>query len=323
MTSPSSPWVVVLAGGDGRRLQGAYIHGRRLDRPKQFCSFLDAETLLRRALQRASQITEPGRIMVVVRDDHRRWWEEDLGDLPVENILSEPANRGTAVAILHALVHVLQREDDPTLVFLPSDHAAVDEPVLTKSISLGARCCARNREHLLMMGVTAESAETEYGWILPRVDDGGRLRAVVRFVEKPAPDVAEELLAAGALWNIFVCAGSGHALLEVFEASQPQMLRRHLQYFLVRKEEEAEGRHLFDALPRVDFCREILESAGARLRVLAVPACGWTDLGTPRRVRQWLRGSGMPTRSIRGTHFKTPGSRASKGPRADCRHLLS
>lgn len=47
---------------------------------------------------------------------------------------------------------------------------------------------------------------------------------------------------------------------------------------------------LYGHLPVVDFSRDILESElHGRLRVLPVAACGWTDLGTPRRVAETVQ----------------------------------
>ena len=48
---------------------------------------------------------------------------------------------------------------------------------------------------------------------------------------------------------------------------------------------------LYDVLPTLDFSRQILQGREAQLRVLRVPACGWTDLGTPDRVGKSLRGA--------------------------------
>ena len=42
---------------------------------------------------------------------------------------------------------------------------------------------------------------------------------------------------------------------------------------------------LFGRLPEYDFC---LQRDPSRLRLVAVPACGWTDLGTPARLASWL-----------------------------------
>jgi len=46
---------------------------------------------------------------------------------------------------------------------------------------------------------------------------------------------------------------------------------------------------LYDELPDLDFSRGILQGQEQHLRVLAVPECGWSDLGTPDRVAAALR----------------------------------
>jgi len=46
---------------------------------------------------------------------------------------------------------------------------------------------------------------------------------------------------------------------------------------------------LYARLPELDFSRHVLEGAEKSLRVVAVPPCGWSDLGTPRRVGEALR----------------------------------
>ncbi len=42
-------------------------------------------------------------------------------------------------------------------------------------------------------------------------------------------------------------------------------------------------------MPDLDFSRDLLEGHEAALSVLPVPACGWSDLGTPHRVGETLR----------------------------------
>lgn len=313
MPNSPSPWVVVLAGGDGRRLLGALVDGQRLDRPKQFC-FLQDESLLHRTLRRAENISDPDRIVAVVRHDHRRWWRDELRDLPPEHVLAQADNRGTGVAILHALAHVLQRDDNPTLVFLPSDHSAEKESTLTESMRSAAQYAASGREHLVLLGVTADRPETEYGWILPRSGDSASLRAVERFVEKPDAQLAAVLHTAGGLWNSFILACSGRALLAAFEASHPHLLRTCLRSFLVGHLDDSRERALYGALPRVDFCAEVLPAAVGQLRVLTVPACGWTDLGTPARVEEWLTRSACRLTEPASRRFE-PG-RAPQPPEA-------
>jgi len=49
------------------------------------------------------------------------------------------------------------------------------------------------------------------------------------------------------------------------------------------------GQLLYDRLPELDFSRDILQRSPELLRVMTVPACGWSDLGTPRRVVETVR----------------------------------
>jgi hypothetical protein len=46
---------------------------------------------------------------------------------------------------------------------------------------------------------------------------------------------------------------------------------------------------LYSSLPTTDFSHDILEEAVRDLRMLPVPHCGWTDLGTPERIERWTR----------------------------------
>jgi hypothetical protein len=45
----------------------------------------------------------------------------------------------------------------------------------------------------------------------------------------------------------------------------------------------------YERLPHIDFSRDVLEVFSSSLRLMRVPACGWSDLGTPKRVAQTLR----------------------------------
>jgi hypothetical protein len=48
----------------------------------------------------------------------------------------------------------------------------------------------------------------------------------------------------------------------------------------------------YESLPPVDFSRDVLQRSESHLRLLAVPPCGWADLGTPERLQRWIRSRG-------------------------------
>jgi hypothetical protein len=98
------------------------------------------------------------------------------------------------------------------------------------------------------------------------------------------------LVSRGALWNSFIIAAHAPTLLAVFAARDPALVTR--MQAAVRSShggDTAALTGLYDVLPTLDFSRQVLQGREALLRVLRVPACGWTDLGTPDRVGKSLR----------------------------------
>ena len=281
-------WVVVLAGGEGRRIQAYTTLRDGAVVPKQFCRFRDDRTLLAATLDRALCLVPPERILAVVLEEHRSWWEPELEDLPGENILSQPSNRGTAVAILCALAEVFLRDPDPRLVVMPSDHDVEHEGVLGSVIHRALRVAAAHPGEVVLLGVTPTQLDCEYGLIMtePVATDGAYV--VQTFVEKPSPEVGRHLIRRGGLWNSFVFAASGGALLSLYETALLAFTRSTLRWLPVAHDDVELMQLLFDGMPVLDFSHEVLQRCASRLRLVRVPACGWTDLGTPARLAVWL-----------------------------------
>ena len=300
MSALRDRWAIVLAGGEGTRLIGATVEGTRLDRPKQFCRIGDERTLLRITLDRALRLVGPERIVVIVCRGHRLWWGPELLELGLPHVLEQPSNRGTAVAILHAIVHILQHDPDPVVTLLPSDHRVEDEDVLAGALTAALAAAPRRRRRSILLGIRPEIADEAYGWIVPG-HEAGPLRSVRAFVEKPSRPTAAALMRHGALWNSFLLVSMGHALVDLYRHAQPQLLDAYLENLLRR----GWGPHSIDALysglEPLDFSLDLLEQAPERLDVLTVAPCGWTDLGTPRRVAEWLERRAISTEVPRGS----------------------
>jgi mannose-1-phosphate guanylyltransferase len=284
-------WALVLAGGNGSRLQSLTTTASGVAIPKQFCSLGGEESLLHDALRRARAVASPERTCAIVADHHRRWWQSLHLDIPSSNLISQPRNRGTATGILLPLLHILHRDPDAMLLVLPSDHYVRNEDILAGSLQSAMLELGRDPGHVVLLGITPEDADPELGYIVAEGDSGSAVRVVREFVEKPNAATARALMARGGLWNSFIFAASGHALMGAFEARCPDLVgeMRHI----VTSPASALGRgrlaQLYDDLPALDFSRDILQRSPELLRVMTVPPCGWSDLGTPRRVVQTVR----------------------------------
>ena len=281
-------WAVLLAGGEGTRLLGASVAGARIDRPKQFCRFGRDDSLLGSTLLRARRATDLAHVLPVVAEHHRTWWRPELHHLPDANVLVQPQNRGTAVALLHALVHVLVRDDDPILVVYPCDHGVDDEGPLQRAVDRAVHAASGPERPLVLLGVSPKAPETQYGWIVPERGGPGLVRAVHRFEEKPSLRDACALMQQGGLWDSLIFAVSGRGLLGLFLKSVPRLVEAYLWRMPERDRPREALEACFASLPFTDFSRDILERSVPRLRVIPVYDSGWTDLGTPARLDAWL-----------------------------------
>jgi len=291
MDAAGNIWAIVLAGGEGSRLHSLTTTALGVAIPKQFCSLRGGDSLLHDALKRAESIASPRHICAVVSQRHRRWWNSALAGLPAGNIIVQPRNCGTANGILLPLLHILDRDPEARILILPSDHHVRDETVLAAALRCAMQELSMHRDQVLLMGMLPEEADPELGYIVPGCRDGA-VSTVDRFVEKPDASLARSLVDKGALWNAFIVAAKGAALLRMFIRRFPQVVYGMRQVVMQNQFTpglSAAAMDLYRDVPDIDFSRQILQGAEPMLRVMQVPRCGWSDLGTPKRLAQTLR----------------------------------
>lgn len=280
-------WALVLGAGDGTRLRSLTTDSNGVAVPKQFCSLAGGRSLLEETVERASAVVSPERVVSIVAEQHRRWWQSALGELPDENIIVQPRNRGTAVGILLPLLEILDRDPHASILFLPSDHFVREEWVLRESIRRAAERIGELDEAIVLLGISPEEADPELGYIVPGRGDGRGTFSVRRFVEKPEPALATQLLKVGSVWNSFIMAADGGRMLELYAERFPEVVTAMIGAMKCPHRRKALTA-LYEELPDIDFSRHLLAGSETRLRLLTVPRCGWSDLGTPKRVAQTL-----------------------------------
>ncbi len=235
----------------------------------------------------SARLIAPERTIVSAQKIHEQYWIKDLADLPPENILAQPSNRGTAAGIVLATMHTLRRDPDAIMCFFPADHFYDDELRFQATVESMYDAAVNNPESPILLGATPYYPETEYGWF--RVEESGR---VAEFHEKPSEEYARTLMQEGHLWNTFVMAGRASTFLELIERSAPQLpaaFRSIFSYGLQTRR----ARRLYDVLDPVDFSRDVLATSTDRLKALALENVRWSDLGKPERVLATLEEAGI------------------------------
>jgi mannose-1-phosphate guanylyltransferase len=291
-----TPWdptlsCMILAGGDGLRLQGLTRRLTGDDRPKQFCRLVGGETLLDQTRRRAARLVAPAATAIVVTRAHERFYVPALTGVPASAIVAQPANRGTAPAVLAALLRLRLLAPPGPVVMLPSDHWVSDDAAFMARVEGGCEAVRAHPDRIVLLGVAPDRPETQYGWIEPGEPIGGRaggpLFAVRRFREKPGRLLADRLVRRGALWNSFVIVAQRATLERAIRAAVPS-LGLAFDAGLARTgvawcPDEALA-DVYASIPSVDLSREVLQPGPRRLAVLPITGVAWSDLGAPARV---------------------------------------
>jgi mannose-1-phosphate guanylyltransferase len=287
---------IVLAAGEGSRVRSLTKNADGVCVPKQFFAVDGQRTMLGWTLDRATRLVPKERVVVVVAKEHDGWWRRDLADLPAENVVIQPFNRGTAVGLLLPFLKVLQRDPQARVVVLPSDHHVADEEALERTIHEALGAVHLDGKRVVLLGAVPQEPDTEYGWIAASGAVDG-LREVTAFVEKPDRETARALMDGGAILNTLILVADGASLLGLFTAHLPGVLDALLRWRDDARVPERELEDLYRSLPAHDLSRDVLRLSCERLSVLPVLDSGWSDLGTPDRLRHFHRQHTAPMAS--------------------------
>jgi mannose-1-phosphate guanylyltransferase len=104
---------VILAGGDGTRLQSLTRTLAGGDGPKQFCRLLSDRSLLADTRRRAMRLIASDRLFTVVTRKHGHFYGPDLAGAASGTVVVQPENRDTAPAIFYATGHRLLARRPP------------------------------------------------------------------------------------------------------------------------------------------------------------------------------------------------------------------
>ena len=271
---------VILSGGSGTRL---WPLSRALF-PKQLLALTGSQTLLQETALRARGLAQAAAPLVVCNQEHRFLIAEQLREAGVEpaDIVLEPVGRNTAPAAAVAALRAAAEAPDAVLLVLPADHLIRDLAAFAAAVGVGVRAAAAGR--LATFGIRPRSAETGYGYI----EQGAALQGiegafdVARFVEKPAPALAEALVASGRhYWNSGIFAFRADVFLAELEQHAPEVLaaaraaldaaHRDLDFTRL-------GADAFANAPSISIDYAVMEKTD---RAAVIPVeMGWSDIGS-------------------------------------------
>jgi mannose-1-phosphate guanylyltransferase len=269
----------ILCGGAGSRL---WPVSRELH-PKPFIRLADGQSLLQKAFLRGAALPGVTEVLTVTNQELSFKTEDEFREVNkaglATSFILEPFGRNTAAAIAAATLHVAKAHGkDALMLALAADHLIADEDAFAGVVAK-AMVLARAGK-LVTFGITPDAPETGYGYIEA---DGN---TVLRFVEKPSLEKAQEYVASGRyLWNSGMFCFSTGTMLREMETHCPDILSATTA--CLQKSCAAEGKgfaHIeldpetFGHVPDNSIDYAVMERSS---QVAVVPcSIGWSDIGS-------------------------------------------
>jgi len=274
---------VILAGGTGSRLWPL----SRQQLPKQFLNLNGVDSMLSATIQRLGSMIQRENIWVVTGEKHATG--EAFSELEGLNQILEPCGRNTApaIAIAAALLQDLCG-DDPVMVVLPADHIVTRQAAFRKCLKIAVQAAEAGR--LVTFGIVPTKPETGFGYIQAE-PSGGLLHPVLRFVEKPDIERAQQMLENGNyywnsgkfVWKCSVILGEIEKYLPDVFAALDEMRRQWREGSAWQEV----IRQNFSSMPDVSIDYGVMEQSD--IVSLVEADIGWSDLGSWDAVHEIAR----------------------------------
>ena len=219
---------IILSGGTGARLWPI----SRESHPKPFITLPDGESLLQKTFARACQFNDVPEIITITNKEYylkskAAYETTGIAAMPPQSYLLEPFARNTAPAIALAALNITEKFGrDAIMLVLPADHLITPITAFVQASELAISLAAAGQ--LVTFGIHPTMPETGYGYIEcgETIADHPACRRVMRFVEKPTAELAEEYLNTNNfLWNAGMFCFQAGAILTQFAAHAPALLQ--------------------------------------------------------------------------------------------------
>ena len=280
-----------MAGGIGSRFWPMSTP----EYPKQFVDVLGrGMSMIQMTVERFAPLCPIVNMWVVTSSVYEPLVREQLPQLPVENILLEPAMRNTAPCIAYACWKIRQKNPNANVVVTPADALVVDVDDFRNVMTRALEFTSAGRR-IVTVGIRPTRPETGYGYIeiagqagndykgvgtvMPEVI--GQPLKVHSFREKPALPVAKEYLAAGNyLWNAGIFVWNIDTIVDSLRSFVPDLAAKMdvMSESFYTDDERGKVGEIFPTCEKISIDYAVMEKADY---IYTIPGdFGWSDVGT-------------------------------------------
>ena len=269
--------IVIMAGGVGSRFWPMSTP----EYPKQFVDVLGTgKTMIQKTVERFAPLCPSENFWVVTSECYTGIVQEQLPDIPRENVLAEPAMRNTAPCIAYACWKIRKRCPGANIVVTPADARVEDAEEFRRVISRALEFTASDRR-IVTVGIRPTRPETGYGYIHASEHAEDEVRPVKAFKEKPDYQTAVGYLESGSyLWNAGIFVWNAETIVDSIRTFTPALAEKMdvMAESFYTDDERAKVEEIFPTCEKISIDYAVMEKADY---IHTIPGdFGWSDVGT-------------------------------------------
>lgn len=269
----------ILCGGAGSRL---WPVSRELH-PKPFIRLADGQSLLQKAFLRGAALPNVEEVLTVTNRELFFKTKDEFAEVNQAGLTTsfvlEPFGRNTAAAIAAAALQIIKTHGEDTLLLvLAADHLISDQTAFANAVTKACELAEQGK--LVTFGIQPDAPESGYGYIEAEGN------SVLRFVEKPSIEKAQEYLNSGRfLWNSGMFCFKAGVMISTMQELCPQIMQA--TQTCVGQSRSVSGEKYteldldptsFKLVPEKSIDYAVMEAS----KEVAVVPCdiGWSDIGS-------------------------------------------
>lgn len=272
-------WAIVLAGGYGTRFWPL----SRKKRPKQFLPIVSEKPMVQETIERILPVVSPERIVAIAPKDLISTLKKEISPYKGIKILEEPNGKNTAPSIILACSYISKLDKNATVIVLPSDHYIGKKEEFLRAVTASFHL-SQELDSLFTFGIKPSSPETGYGYIQINREklhshEGERFFEVIRFVEKPTREIAEEYVKSGNyFWNSGMFLWRIYVFKEALKKFAPEYYEIYEEFEKIPLTQKNKVLEIWNKIKPLSIDYALMERASSIIMVRA--DFDWSDVGS-------------------------------------------
>ncbi len=282
---------IIFAGGAGTRL---WPLSRRKS-PKQFEKIIGDKSTLQLSVERLYPNFKPSDIYISTNIAYKKIIEEQLPDIPKENIIYEPEKKdvGPAIALVAGILSRLS-PDEP-IVILWSDHLIKRNELFKKILRTAVKFLEKDKNKIIFISNKPRFPSVNLGY----VKYGKKINTINNlnfyqfegFKYKPDEETAKKFFVSGDYgWNLGYFITTPIFIYQAFKHFAPNIYNNteKILQFYGKKNYDKILKKQYGKIESINFDNAILENLDKKDAVVIIEDIGWSDIGAWESLKEAL-----------------------------------